>query len=151
MRTKQISFNEFSGSDCNWTQVRLPAAMNINTWEAGAAVKKSGLLGVSHLEDGGLTSQSPSPLLSGEQNKKIKGKGWQSSLCRWAQSIPIRQMMLLCASPWFSYLGSMSSWLNGWRSANILELGCLKIGFYTFWSYFLGFLYTHAIHLQATY
>ena len=74
-------------SNCNRTQVRLPAATKANTEQAGADVKDSGLFsGASHLEDGGLMTPSPSPPLSGgrgvykegEGNRaEINGGGWK--------------------------------------------------------------------------
>ena len=69
------------------------------------------------------------------------------SMCRWAQSIPIRQMMVWCVSCWFGHLGFISSRLHGWMSANLLEVGCLKVKVCIFWSEFLGLLYKHAVYL----
>ena len=57
-------------------------------------------------------SQSPSPPLSGGRGfyKEDQGRGF--SKWKWAQSIPIRQVMVLCASSWFSHPGLRSSQLH---------------------------------------
>ena len=56
--------------------------MKVNTWEADADIKESGLFsGASHLEDGRLTSQSLSPHLSGGRGfyKEVGGGGAEQS------------------------------------------------------------------------
>ena len=76
------------------TQVQLPDTTEANALEAGADVKGSGLFSsAGHLEDGGLTSQSPSPLLSGgfirrerRTEQTDQGRGSQSSLCAYEHS-----------------------------------------------------------------
>ena len=78
------------------------------------------------------------------------------STCRWAHSILVRQVMVQCASSWFSHPGFShpgvtASWLCVWRSAHLLELGYLKVKVCIFWNYFLGFLYKHVVHLEAAY
>ena len=100
-------------------QIQQPASMKLNAQEAGADVKESGLFADSgHLEDGGLMSQSPTPLLSGGRGIYKEGEGNRTqrsgeggcvakfSTCRQAQSIPIRQVIVQCASSWFSHPGS---------------------------------------------
>ena len=109
---------------CNRAQGWLPAAAKANTSEAGADVKESGLfVDASHLEDGGLTSQSPSPPLSGgrgfhkegEGNRTKRSREWveRFSTSRRAWSSPIRQVMALRASSWVRHPSSTSSWLHG--------------------------------------
>ena len=110
---------------CIGKQVRLPASLK----EAGPDVKESGLFsGASNLEDGGrgahvlkpitwedggLMSQSPSPPLSGgrgfynegEENRAKRSREGveEFSMCRRAQCIPIRQVMVRRASAWLSH------------------------------------------------
>ena len=98
----------------------------------------------NHLEDVGLMSQSPYPHLSTgrgfhkegrETELRYQGEGVEKfSTCRRAQSIQIRTVIILCASSWFSHPGSMSSWIHCWRSANLLELRCLRVRVCIFWS-----------------
>ena len=58
-------------SACDRTQVWLPAAAKADTREAGAEGKERSLFsGAGHLEEGVLTSQSPSPWEDGELNLK---------------------------------------------------------------------------------
>ena len=113
--------------------------MKANTREAGADVKESGLFAdAGHLEDGGLTSQSPSPgkmedsRLRAHLHISVKAEVFirrerrvdqieqrlregdeKFSTCRLAQSILIKQMMVRCASSWFSHSGFTSSQLHG--------------------------------------
>ena len=74
---------------------------------------ESGLFsGADHLEDGGLTSQSPSSGKVGDSRLKthlcllvqaeafIRREGVEKfSTCRPAQSFPVRQVVVSCASP----------------------------------------------------
>ena len=105
-------------------------------------------------EDGRLMSQSPYLPLStgrsffkegeGNRTKRSREEVEKLSTCRGAHSILIRQVMVQCAPSWSSHPGLvilnschpdfMSSWLHAWRSANLPELGCLKIRFYILWS-----------------
>ena len=147
---------EFSLWLYNWKQVQLPAATKASIREASADVKERGLFsGASYLEDGDsclkahVQGRSPSPHLSegrgfykkGEENraKRLREGVAKFSTCRWVQSIPIRQVMVWYASPCFRHLparcpGFMSSRLHGWRSADLLELGRLKVRVWIFWS-----------------
>ena len=66
------------------------------------------------LEDGGLKSQSPSPLLSGGRGFCKEGGGTEQrdqgmGVAQLAQCIPIRQVIVRCASLWSSHPGFMSS------------------------------------------
>ena len=79
------------------------------------------------MEDGGLLSQSPCPHISGGRgfNKEGEGNSRKRSrervekffVCRRPQFIPIRQLMVQCASSCLVILalhhpGFMSSWLT---------------------------------------
>ena len=100
--------------------------------------KRGGLMSQnpSSWEDGGLVFLSPSFYFSagrgfyeeGEGNgaKRPRERVEKFSTCRQVQCIPVKQGMACCASSWFSLPGFTSSWLYGWKSANLLELGCLK-------------------------
>ena len=105
-----------------------------------------------------MSHSSPPPLSGGrgfykerEGNRtKRSRERLKSSLFEDQHSLK-RQVTVQCAWSWFSHPGFTSFWLHGWRSANLPELGCLKIRIYIFSSYSLEFLYKHAVHLQATY
>ena len=73
-----------TSGDVTQMQAQLPATMKANTGEADADVKESGALADVRLQDGGLTSQSPSPPLRGGRgfdenergtDKETKGGG----------------------------------------------------------------------------
>ena len=113
-------------------------------------VRESGSLAAAgHLEGGGAMSQSPSLPLSGGRDfyKERDGNRTKSSkegvanfsTWGWAQCIQVRQVMVECASFWFSYPGFRLSRLHTilapWmKSANFPKLGCLKVGVYVFWN-----------------
>lgn len=88
----------------------------------------------------------------GEWNRTKRPREKVEKLLRADQHSPFQQdkWWCLCASFWFSHPGSTSSWLHIWRSASLLEQRGLKVRVCVFWSHFLGFLYKHAVHLQAT-
>ena len=76
-------------SICNGTQVRLPAAMKANTWDAGADVKESGLfVDASHLEGRVLMSQNPSPVIWGLMSQS-PSPGWMGELMSQSPSLPL--------------------------------------------------------------
>ena len=121
-----------------------------NTWEAGADVKESGILSdAGHLEDEELMSQSPSPPLSGgrgfykegegnrTRKREVKEGGWKVLYVQMstvysdkANDVHHPGLVILdSCHPCF-----MSSWLHHWRSANLLELGCLMVRLCIFWS-----------------
>ena len=130
----------------NWKQVRLPAARKANTQEAGADVKESGLFTCQPSGRQGLMSQSPYPHLSGGRGFHKEGYGNRTkrsregfekfSLCWPAQSIPIRQVMVRCASSHFtsSLEGPIYPAYPGWLlptcpSATYLSQSFLKQSF----------------------
>ena len=73
-----------------------------------------------------------------EKGREQRSGKWvdESSTCRQAQSILIRQVMVRCASSQFSHPGSMAEGQQISQGWDVWSLGVC-----TFWSLFLGFLY----------
>ena len=119
-----------------WCKRKCLVQMPVN-WKMGDSCHRpisQGLRGTPNpfpQVNGGLGSQSPSLLLRGDRDFYKEGEGNRTNSSRgvvkkfftWrAQSIPIRQVMVHCASPWFSHPGLTWSWLYinlaGWLKVN---------------------------------
>ena len=70
----------------------------------------------------------------GSRTERSRGGVGKFSVCRRAQSIPVRTSKLVKGWCGVCHPGFKSFWLHSCRSANLPELGCLEVGGCIFWS-----------------